>query len=363
MSEARTRPAPKAPRLFRRGFRAGAVLSLCLTLAFSPARADEKKAAPPLNDFASAIAEGMGKGSAAREYYQALEFIRGRGHARNLQKALTLLNDAADGGYLRAQVLLGAMYMDDNIPAPIHDDAKAVRWLQKAHAQDEKDPSALYHLAMLYGDGRGGLQKDMTKKIAFLKTAAEAGFPLAQHALGSLYLTGDGVSQDEKKAEEWLKKSAAQGVAESQYNLGYMYRQGVNGEKDMPLALDWLKKSAKNGFSGAQLMLGQIYRDGDGVKKDEKQAALWLRKAAVQNVAEAQWALADLYDHGRGVAQDHEKSYFWQSLAQANGKSGVLVKTVLWLSRAGLEDDKLKAAQQAIQNWKATHVIPPEMLE
>ena len=58
---------------------------------------------------------------------------------------------------------------------------------------------------------------------------AEAGDPLAQFNVGTLYDEGRGVPRNLDKAVEWWTKAAEQGYARAQHNLGLIYIGGGPG--------------------------------------------------------------------------------------------------------------------------------------
>ena len=96
--------------------------------------------------------------------------------------------------------------------------------------------------------------------LDWLKKSAEAGFPLAQHELGKVYLSGvGGVTKDFKMAFHWHKKAADQGYIFSQRSLVFMYSEGVGTEKNFEQATYWLKKSADDG----DIFFQEILRKGN----------------------------------------------------------------------------------------------------
>lgn len=56
---------------------------------------------------------------------------------------------------------------------------------------------------------------------AYLTASAVRGNQYAQYTLGSLYLSGDGISRDEALGREWLSRSAAQGNSYAQHLLDH----------------------------------------------------------------------------------------------------------------------------------------------
>jgi hypothetical protein len=77
----------------------------------------------------------------------------------------------------------------------------------------------------------------------FMKSAAEAGHPMAQHGLGFMYLEGECVEQNLPQAVAWFKRAAEQGLAGSQATLGMLYEEGRGVEQDLEEARRWYEKA------------------------------------------------------------------------------------------------------------------------
>jgi hypothetical protein len=127
---------------------------------------------------------------------------------------------------------------------------------------------------------------------------AEQGDSKAQHLLGLMYYSGDGIIKDDKQAMYWWLKSAEQGNTQAQLDLGYLYSSNEGDLKNYKQAFYWYTKSAEQGNAKAQLNLGLMYFDGKGVSKSRKKAAFWMKKA---------------YDNGHKKAKDFLDEYqLWQ---------------------------------------------------
>ena len=57
-------------------------------------------------------------------------------------------------------------------------------------------------------------QDAMDRGVAMLREAADQGHVMAQHFLGALYDSGEGVPQSYERAAEWYAKAAEQGLPE-----------------------------------------------------------------------------------------------------------------------------------------------------
>ena len=207
--------------------------------------------------------------------------ISGQGTEKDVTGGMELLTKAAEGGYSRAQYMLGLVYGSDLSGTP-PDPAKAKMWLQKAAAQGDKkaqamldnpdamkppqtadelrkkaaagDASAAYELGARYFVGMGGVEKNLDEAMKWKLMAAGAGHPLAQSDIAVQML-------NENKNDEaltWMTKAATAGVVNSQYQLGLLYAQGGIVPKDLAGAKYWIQKAADAGDARAIALLQQL---------------------------------------------------------------------------------------------------------
>ncbi len=151
---------------------------------------------------------------------------------------------------------------------------------------------------------------DFAAAIEAWNAPAETGAAAAQFALGTLYVTGEGVEQDFEAALSWFEKAAEQGHAGSQYNLGLILDQGWTGMPDSLAAAEWFKKAAAQRHAGAQYQLGLQNEHGWGVDEDMAEAIRWYEQAAGLDYASAQYTLV-IYAKGQGVAPDAAQAAAW----------------------------------------------------
>src|SRR5450432_1307663 len=83
------------------------------------------------------------------------------------------------------------------------------------------------------------LDDSSAESLEELKSAAQAGEPSAQYAMGARYATGEGVSQDYVTAARWFSLAAKQGYAPAQGMLGAYYWSGRGLRKDLKQAYFW----------------------------------------------------------------------------------------------------------------------------
>ena len=119
------------------------------------------------------------------------------------------------------------------------------------------------------------------------------------------------------------RKAAEQGDVEARFMLGSMYRTGQGVSQEYNEAVKWFRMAAEQGASIAQFRLGHMYADGEGVRQDHNEAVKWLQMAARQDLAAAQVRLAQFYAKGQGTPEDHVKAYAWLTLATPQcGRTG-----------------------------------------
>ena len=195
------------------------------------------------------------------------------------------------------------------------DDSDHIVWTPELLERAERgDVEAMFRLGIRYDQENG--ERDIVEAVKWYKKAAGLGHRDAQHVLGVLYVTGDGVPIDFAEAEKWLLKSAEQGNTAAQHDLALMYR---NQKNDHEASLKWLLKSAEAGNVAAQLQMSKVYGLGIGVDVSPQDAFKWCERAANQGDALAQYNLGVYYYNGDGVARDREKAIEWLKKADAQG--------------------------------------------
>jgi uncharacterized protein len=207
-------------------------------------------------------------------------------------------------------------------------------------------------LAGPYQDGQAAYERgDYTSALREFKILADKGNAKAQHSLGKMYLSGQGVKMNWPEAIKWLRKAAkqglgeaqailnsmniegevtppqgwvkyekiyleaaAQGDAEAQFQLGKNYYYGWTVQRNDEEAAGLFRLAAKQGHPFAQYFLGLMYFSGEGVPKDRKTAAIWLLKSTEQGLPEGSSLLGFMYEKGDGVRLDLAEAYFWYLL-------------------------------------------------
>jgi len=170
---------------------------------------------------------------------------------KDFYRAERILLPLAQGGYRKAQFMLGVLYESAS-----NDRYKAVHWYLRAAEQG--DANAQHSIGLAYARGLG-VKKNVPKAIKWWQAAGFKGNSDSQYNLGIIYATGSkGVKQDYIKAKHWWLMAASSGDALAQYNLGAMYANGVAGQQSYCEAARWWLKSQSNGFNQANIALKNL---------------------------------------------------------------------------------------------------------
>ncbi len=100
-----------------------------------------------------------------------------------------------------------------------------------------------------------GCPANLELALQFYRRAAFRGLAKAQHALGFLYATGQGVGRDEAMAIKWFEAAAGQGHVSAQHNLGVMFAEGRGVSQDEKAAIRWFYQAALGGSAEARMWL------------------------------------------------------------------------------------------------------------
>jgi localization factor PodJL len=154
-------------------------------------------------------------------------------------------------------------------------------------AAEAGDPVAAFEIASRYAEGRDTVQ-DLTAAVGWYTRAAEAGLAPAQYRLGSIYEKGNGVPKDLTAAQEWYGRAAEAGNVKAMHNLAVLYAEGAGGEPDLERAADLFRRAAEHGVRDSQFNLAILHARGLGVPQDMIEAYKWFAIAAASGDAESQ---------------------------------------------------------------------------
>lgn len=177
---------------------------------------------------------------------------------------------------------------------------EGITWLKRAvNVANAEHPESLYDLATCY-EKRGGCPAvipDEHYAFELYARAAQFGYAPSQHRLGVCYEYGLlGCQIDPSSSIKWYSKSAEQGYPDAELALSSWYLSGCSG---VLLASDseaftWAKKAADRGHTKAEYQVGNYYEVGVGVESNQSEALRWYAKAATKGHKRAGQRLADL---------------------------------------------------------------------
>lgn len=153
----------------------------------------------------------------AAEYNLAVMHLRGELPQPDVPLARRLLERAARGGFVTAQLMLGR--------------------------------------ALENGDFG---TRDLTLAHRWYAVAAESGSVDAQVAMGTAHYLGRGLPKDMVRAAHWFREGAKGGDIGAMYLLASMYEQGDGVERDLRLARYWYGIAAQNGDEAAPGKVKQL---------------------------------------------------------------------------------------------------------
>lgn len=118
---------------------------------------------------------------------------------KNYKQSFFWVNQAAEQGYSKAQVVMAEMYMNGEVIPMSAKKAKV--WYEKAAEQNNLD--GVNGLARLYRYGTG-VRKDYEKAFAYYQQAALENHTRSQVGVGLSYRDAKGVKKNMVKAYAWL---------------------------------------------------------------------------------------------------------------------------------------------------------------
>lgn len=236
----------------------------------------------------------------------------GTGTEKDVQAAVSYLEQSAQLGNVNAQYLLGKVCLETSIGNP----TQAVAWMTKA--AEAGNAGAQYALGKLYRDSTH-VEKDIQKTVAMFKAAAEQKNEYAAYQLGRLYLSSEDIPKNVPEAVKWLTLSSDLGNAYAQYALAKLYLSGDGIPKNVGEAIRLFTLSAEKKNEFAAYQLGKLYLQGEDVPKNVEAAIRWLTASANQGNQYAQYALGKLYFYDGDVPRYKEKSLYWLGLAATQG--------------------------------------------
>lgn len=148
-----------------------------------------------------------------------------------------------------AQWLLAVEYITGKGVAK--NEAEGVKWLRKS--AEFGQPRSQCDLAHCYMDGTG-VKIDYTEGVKWYKMSAANGYIVAQNRLGRCYYLGTGVSKDYAESAKWFHKAADRGDDDSQVYLAMLYFNGMGVSKDYIKAYAYANLAAATNDDARKLL-------------------------------------------------------------------------------------------------------------
>lgn len=203
----------------------------------------------------------------------------------NEQKALTLYNEAAGLGHVRAQIRLAEIYWGyistKTVESPNRELVSI--WLALA-VEHDKTGRAAYMFAQLLEEQTGwerDIAPSLNKKIFdYYQQSANLGYKDAFFQVAYRYEHSEGTEKSVEKAFEYYKRAADTGDYLSFERVGRMYQKGIGTKQDFAKAYEYYTKIDEVFADNEEyepnptiiFYLGEMYRDGEYVKQNKQQA-------------------------------------------------------------------------------------------
>lgn len=254
-------------------------------------------------------------GSAVGHFNLGVMYAEGDSdRGRNLALALKHWHEAADRGFVSAQVNLGIAHLLGR--GTEVDEAQALRWLERAAANDPRRAGYVLGIALSVAEPP---LRNLERAETLLRSAAERGQNDAALALGELYLREEATVGMRAEAVRWLRRAAQSGHVPAQLRLSRAYDRGRGIERNDVLAAFWLRLAADSGDASAQYDYGRRCLQGEETGASAREAVEWFRRAAVQGHLRAQYSLGICFATGKQVEQNLSLAYCWLEIAARRG--------------------------------------------
>lgn len=256
--------------------------------------------------------------------------------------AIEELKPFAEQGIPEAQMLLGAIYIND---ASKDLKYKGVELLKSAEQSGDK--LAYYLMGMGYYWGFEPIlsQDHSEAENRMLEFYAEYQNGDAASYLAELYTYSE-EKCDYKKAFEYATIAAEDDEKDGYSVLGFLYLNGKGVEKSIELAMENFKMAAAFGDEDAMSEIGSIFMGNDAVDADPNQSFYWFNEAANKGSIVGMNNLAYCYQNGIGVKQDEEIAAEWYKKAAELGYVNAMYELGLYYQNVLVDSNKAKMWHQ-----------------
>ncbi len=173
---------------------------------------------------------------------------------------------------------------------------------------------------------------------------------------------GTATSRHNEFVAEYTRKAAERGDAEAQYRMGTIYLTGRGVTRDVTEAIRWWRDAAERGHARAQFSLGR-YMPSDASVRASKPPVFWYCKA-ISNRAELVGreepfvlsALGRIRAQGSGASRDYVRAHMYFNLAAARDpRFGTWSRDLL---AKEMTPDQIAEAQRLASEWTADKPCP-----
>ncbi|CAI5513165.1 unnamed protein product [Closterium sp. Naga37s-1] len=236
------------------------------------------------------------------------------GVARDIPKALLLLERSAEKGFPHAHSALGFLHASgygvpmNQVKAFLHHTFAA-----SGGSVHSKMALAFSHLRQQEFERAAALYADVAAK-----SMAVNSLPGQAPLIETVHLSAGGEESLEAtrghrgEADEtiqFIELQASRGAVEAIRTLGTLYYWGARGmPRDHVRAFGLMKKAAEMDDPHAMLTLGEMLTHGVGVKANPVEAMAWFNKAYARGLVSALNGVGYLHAKGLGVPQDYHKA-------------------------------------------------------
>ena len=240
----------------------------------------------------------------------------------HFRRAVEQFRAAAAGGHVQAGTMAGIVLVS-GVQGVAKDVAEGKRMIEAAAARG--DAMAQRAAGIGYLGGEFGVL-DPFKGAALIKSAAEAGDPLAMLHHAYLLSTGAVGDKNEKAAEDIVLRTAEAGLTAAQETLGMWiierYKAGLIS--DPSEGMRWLERAYQRGLSIVALNRLALFYLEDGRAppwKDAEKAFSLFATCVPFSYFNCHFGYATCLHFGRGTAKDLGKAYVHYELARQLGEA------------------------------------------
>ncbi|MBF0108822.1 MAG: tetratricopeptide repeat protein [Magnetococcales bacterium] len=323
------------------------------------------------------------RGHALASLNLGMLYMTGEGVAEDLKQAHHWIAKAADLGHGPASQLLGLLH--ERGIGVVADRSEAQRWYQKGGEQGSREarsdwsrltgtpwpatpPVQQAHQVQQRTNTSGSVQTPHPPQVTSQPRHERQSTERLDSSVGKAPAVMAAVprnpaSTGDKRVSALFEKTRAAAQAgdpEGQNHLGTMYLSGFGVSPNTREAFRWFQEAAKKGHARAQINLASMILTGMGTREDPAKAVGWLERAASQNHPEAQYLLATLLEKGTGTPEDPVRALQWYTLAAGQGQSAAgKAKNRMMASLSPEEIDRARRGMNALV--RRPEVPSPEM--